>query len=91
MIYAATSRGIAWESLLGMELWQIAAALGLHRLETRAQQDQREIYEAKSDLWDETGEQRMEQMAGYSERRAASQQRRREERVRLREEEVNAR
>lgn len=91
MIYATTSRGMSWESVIEMELWQIASGLGLHRLETRAQRDQREIFETKSDYWEETKEQRQAQMDGYSERRAESKRRRREERVRQREEEANVR
>lgn len=86
LIYAATSRGMAWESVQGMELWQIAASFGLHRLETRAQRDQREITEAKAEYWEETAEQRLAKMDGYSERRAESKRRRREERRTKREE-----
>lgn len=88
LIYAATLRGMAWESVLDMELWQIAASFGLHRLETRAQRDQREITASKSEYWDETGEQRMERLAGYSERRKAQAADRKE---RKREEKANVR
>ena len=88
LIYAATLRGMAWESVLDMELWQVAASFGLHRLETRAQRDQREITATKSEYWDETGEQRMERLAGYSERRkaqaAARREKQREERANVR-------
>jgi hypothetical protein len=91
LIFATTSRGMVWESVEGMELWQIASALGLHRLETRAQRDQREIFEAKADYFEETKDARLEKVAGYSERRAESKRRRREERLGQREEKVDAR
>jgi hypothetical protein len=69
LIFACTTRGIGWEAAQDFELWELAAALGLHRLETRAERDQREIIEAKRDYFEETGEARMERLAGYGERR----------------------
>jgi hypothetical protein len=80
LIYATTSRGLSWESALEMELWQLAAALGLHRIETRAERDNREIVEAKQSYFEETGDARMERLAGYSARREESRKRRQEER-----------
>lgn len=83
LIYAATSRGLSWESALELELWQLAAALGLHRVETRAQRDNREIVEAKASYFEETGEDRrayMDRDGGYRARREASRRRRQEER-----------
>lgn len=69
LIYAATSRGIPWDSALDMELWQLASALGLHRVETRAERDQREIVEAKSEYWDETKRSRADKLSDYHARR----------------------
>ena len=80
LIFATASRGISWESAEDMELWQIAAALGLHRLETRAQRDAREITQAKQAEWDVTKERRLDRMADYSERRAESKRARAEQR-----------
>lgn len=80
LIYATTSRGVAWTAALDMELWQIAAALGLHRLETRADRDQREITDTKAEYWEQTGEARSEMLSGYSARRAESKKRRAAER-----------
>lgn len=79
LIYATTSRGLSWESALELELWQLAAALGLHRIETRAQRDNREITEAKSEYWDQTGEARSAHLEGYHARREESRRRRRAE------------
>jgi hypothetical protein len=52
-----------------MELWEVAAYLGLHRIETREAHDTREIVETKQAYWEETAEQRQAKMAGYSKRR----------------------
>lgn len=46
-----------------MELWEVAASLGLHRVETVEQRDQREIVETKQKYWDQTGAERMERIA----------------------------
>lgn len=52
-----------------MELWQIAAALGLHRTETRATRDAREIVEVKQEYWEETKDARLDKLADYREAR----------------------
>lgn len=57
-----------------MELWEVAAYLGLHRVETREDRDNREIVEAKHDYWERTRSQRMEKFDGYSERRRERRQ-----------------
>lgn len=54
-----------------MELWEIAAAAGLHRIETWDEKNQREIIAVKDEYWQETKTQRTEQLSGYHERRAA--------------------
>ena len=69
LIYATASRGIPWDSALEMELWQIAAALGMHRIETRKDHDAREITEAKQKYWEETKDQRLAKVAGYNRRK----------------------
>lgn len=78
LIYATASRGISWESALDMELWQIAAALGLHRVETRSQRDAREIVAVKQAEWEQTKDTRLAKMADYSEARKARKQERRQ-------------
>lgn len=69
LIYATASRGISWADALNLELWQLAAALGLHRIETRAEHDTREIVESKGEYWEETQERRNKSLVGYSEAR----------------------
>lgn len=91
IIFATASRGISWESVLDMELWQIAAALGMHRVETRAERDSREITETKKAYWEETGEQRMQRVAGYSERRRQAKLARQAEKRKQRGEKADAR
>ena len=80
LIYAATSRGISWTEAQDLELWQIAAALGLHRVETRATRDAREIVETKRDYFEATKDQRLPKLAGYSEAREARRRERIEQR-----------
>lgn len=69
LIYTCTQRGIPWEAAVEMELWQMAAAFGLHRIETRAEHDAREIEEVKAEYWEHTGAERMARMAKVAERR----------------------
>lgn len=80
LIFGATSRGIAWEQAQEMELWQLASAFGLHRVETRKVHDEREIVQAKQAYWEETAQQRAEHLSGYSERRKARELERRQQR-----------
>lgn len=80
MIYATTQRGMSWEVVQGMELWQIAAALGIHRVETRADHDAREIVDSKKAYFEETGQARMEKLSGYRERREQRRRQRAQER-----------
>ena len=65
-----------------MELWEVAAALGIHRTETEAAYVEREIIERSAAYFEETREQRMEHLAGYAERRKRREEERREERRR---------
>ena len=87
LIYGAASRGISWDQAQEMELWQLASAFGLHRVETRADHDEREIVEAKQEYWEQTAQQRSERLAGYSERRKQRELERRQQRRGQREQE----
>lgn len=80
LIYWATSRGMSWAEAQEMELWQLASAFGLHRVETRAEYDNREIVEKKQAYWEETSKQRNERLSGYSERRRERERERRRQR-----------
>lgn len=73
-----------------MELWEIAAALGMHRIETLEERDNREIVQTKQEYFEETGSQRLERVSGYRERRRQRDLERRQERARTREERVDA-
>ena len=85
LIYATASRGMNWDSVLDMELWQIAAALGMHRVETRKARDEREITEYKREYFEETKDARLAKVAGYSERRKERARERAQERRKQRE------
>ena len=69
IIYACARFGLPLPVLDGMELWEAAASLGLHRIETLADHDAREITESKKEYWEQTREARSEKLEGYSERR----------------------
>ena len=71
IIYACGLRGLDPRTADEMYLWEIASYLGLHRIETVAEHDTREIVEAKREYWEQTHEARGEKLAGYSERRKA--------------------
>jgi hypothetical protein len=61
-------------------LWENAAALGMHRVETVAQRDEREVVDTKREYWEETQAQRQEKLAGYAERRKQRELERRQAR-----------
>lgn len=86
LIYITTRAGLAWADALELEPWQLASAIGVHRVETREQRDNREIVEAKRAYFEETGEARQAHMAGYSDRRKAQAEARKEAKRRQREE-----
>ena len=71
IIHAATQRGIALPMAEEYELWELAAALGIHRIATEGDWKDAEIITEKKEYWEETGSQRSEQLAGYVERRRA--------------------
>jgi hypothetical protein len=68
-----------------MELWEIAAYLGLHRIETVGQRDQREIVETKAAYWEETREARSAKVNDYATQRREAKIRRQQEKARQRE------
>lgn len=86
LIYAVASRGISWADAQEMELWELASALGLHRIETRAERDNREIVETKQAYWKETSDLRADKLKGYTKRRQQRARERARERQRQREE-----
>jgi hypothetical protein len=71
IIHACATRGLDPRTADDMHLWEIAAYLGMHRIETIEEHDQREIVQAKAEYWEETGDTRAEMLTGYSERRRA--------------------
>lgn len=78
IIHACALRGLALPVIDQMELWEIAASLGLHRVETLEQRDQREITEVKGEYWEETKEPRLERIARVdAERKARALERKR--------------
>ena len=72
IIHACSMRHLPLPTANEMELWEVASYLGLHRIETYEERDNREIVETKKEYFEETGEQRAEKLSGYSERRRAS-------------------
>jgi hypothetical protein len=80
LIYAISRAGISMSDAENMELWEIAAAMGLHRKETIADYTEREIVEKSAAYYEETKEVRDAKLAGYAERRKARSQERKAER-----------
>lgn len=78
IIFISTRAGIGWGDAWEMEPWQLASAIGIHRVETREDHDAREIVEWHKAYYEETGEARAAHMEGYSERRKASKAARRQ-------------
>ena len=78
IIYAVTRAGVPLHYADEMELWELASAVGLHRVETRAQHDEREIVEKSQEYWGETQEVRNQKLIGYTERRKARERERRQ-------------
>lgn len=91
IIYYTARAGIGWPDALEMEPWQLASAIGIHRVETLEARDAREITEWHKAYYEETGEARAAHMAGYSDRRKAQAEARREAKRRQREEKVDVR
>lgn len=74
LLFLCRRGGVSLIEANELELWELASALGLHRVETYEQRDQREIIDTKAAYWEETQEARMAKMAEYSERRAERRQ-----------------
>jgi len=70
LIYLISRIGIPLHAAEQMELWELAAAGGLHRVETQSARDEREIVEKKQEYWGETVDKRAEIMARRKERKA---------------------
>jgi hypothetical protein len=84
LIYALARAGIALPVAEDYELWELAAAMGLHRVETIADYTEREIIEKSEAYFEETREQRMEKLSGYAERRKVrSRERKAEKRAKV--------
>lgn len=69
MIFIVSRIGVPLDVADGMELWELAAAGGLHRIETQTEHDEREIVAKKEAYWAETETKRNEVMARRKERR----------------------
>ena len=84
LIYAITRTGIALPVAEEYELWELAAAMGLHRMETIADYTEREIVEKSAAYYEETKEVRDAKLAGYAERRKnRSRERKAEKRAKV--------
>lgn len=70
LIYLISRIGIPLRDAEQMELWEIAAAGGLHRIETQTERDEREIVAKKEEYWGETVDKRAEIMARRKQRQA---------------------
>lgn len=71
ILHACAMRNLAPTVADEMELWEVASYLGLHRIETWEDRENREIVETKQEYWEETESERMEKLAGYSQRKKA--------------------
>lgn len=77
IIHWAASKGIALADAQSYELWELAAACGLHLKESRSDYDQREIIEKSQAYWEQTSDQRAAKLEGYKARRKEREQARR--------------
>ena len=74
IIYHTTRAGIPLPLADEYELWELYSALGLHRIETRAEHDAREIVLKSQAYYEETREAREAYMADVARRRAERRQ-----------------
>lgn len=81
IIHACSLRGLPPPIADEMELWEMAAYLGLHRIETLEERENREIVETKKEYWEETETQRKAKLADYSARRKARAKARRQQKA----------
>lgn len=70
LIHAFQLRGITLAHADQMELWELAAACGVHRVETWEERNDREIVTKKEEYWQETQEKRQAMMRARAERKA---------------------
>jgi len=76
IIYLAALAGIPLPTAEGMELWELAAAKGMHYTETLQEHNIRETNAEQEKVWEETQVQRMELLARQAERRRERRTRR---------------
>ena len=74
IIYYITRAGIPLPLADNYELWELSSALGLHRIETRAEHDAREIVLKSQAYYEETREAREAYMAEAAQRRRERKQ-----------------
>lgn len=70
LIFLVSKIGVPLHAADSMELWELAAAGGLHRVETFTQRDEREIIAKKEEYWDETQAKRRAIMERRKQRKA---------------------
>ena len=76
IIYLAALAGIPLPVAEGMELWEIAAARGMHYTETLQDHNVRTIDVEQAAVWEETQVKRQELLARQAERRRERKRRR---------------
>lgn len=69
ILFMIHKAGITLPDAAGYELWELAAAVGLHYGPTIAERDATEIIDKKQAEWDATADERMRRMAEAAERR----------------------
>jgi len=69
IIYLAALAGIPLPVAEGMELWELAAAKGMHYTETLQEHNIRETNAEQEKVWEETQAQSLEILARQAERR----------------------
>jgi hypothetical protein len=70
LIHILHRAGIPLVHADGQELWELAAAIGMHRTEKVSDRDMRLIGEEKQAEWEATQEARMERIRARQERRS---------------------
>lgn len=80
IIRMAAVHGIALPFADGMELWELAAACGVHLVETWGQHNEREVVTKAKAYYEETAEVREAKLAEYQEKRRERERERRQQR-----------
>ena len=71
ILYIIHRAGVTLSEAERYELWELAAACGLHLGETVGERDQREIIDKKQAEWEQTGDERTRKLREAAERRKA--------------------